>query len=82
MDLFWDLKEGFSFVIGVMPLLTITAGVCIGILIGAMPGLSPSMGVALLVPLFRRPLSWRILDAGIGLLMCGIALALLTGDLG
>ncbi len=50
MDLFRDLMEGFGFVIGVMPLLTITAGVGIGILVGAMPGLSPSMGVALLVP--------------------------------
>ena len=56
MDLLQNLGGGFEFVMGVLPLLTIVAGVCIGILIGAMPGLSPSMGVALLVP-FTYPMS-------------------------
>ncbi len=50
MDLLQNLLNGFEFVIGIMPLLTIIVGVSVGILIGAMPGLSPSMGVALLVP--------------------------------
>ncbi len=50
MDLLHNLSDGFAFVFGAMPLLTITVGVSVGILIGAMPGLSPSMGVALLVP--------------------------------
>ena len=56
MDLLQNLGGGFEFVMGLLPLLTITAGVCIGILFGAMPGLSPSMGVALLVP-FTYPMS-------------------------
>ncbi len=50
MDLLHNLALGFEQVLGLMPLLTITVGVSVGILIGAMPGLSPSMGVALLVP--------------------------------
>ncbi len=50
MELLTNLAEGFSFVIGVQPILFIILGVILGILAGAMPGLSPSMGVALLVP--------------------------------
>ena len=50
MDLLLNLGDGLQYVFGIQPLLTIVAGVCIGILVGAMPGLSPSMGVALLVP--------------------------------
>ncbi len=38
-------------------------------------------GASFLVPLFRRPLAWRALDAGIGLLMWGIAASLLLGGL-
>ena len=50
LDLLHNLVDGFSSVLGLMPMLTIAAGVCLGILVGAMPGLSPSMGVALVVP--------------------------------
>ena len=50
LDLFQNLADGFGAVLGLTPLLTIAAGVCLGILVGAMPGLSPSMGVALVVP--------------------------------
>ncbi|MFV2070134.1 MAG: tripartite tricarboxylate transporter permease, partial [Pirellulales bacterium] len=50
MHLLHDLATGFQQVLGWLPILTITAGVAVGILVGAMPGLSPSMGVALLVP--------------------------------
>ncbi len=39
-------------------------------------------GAGLLVPLFRKPAAWRMLDAGIGLLMWGIALGLLRGQIG
>ena len=44
------LLEGFEYLSGPVPLLTVVAGVAMGLLVGAMPGLSPSMGVALLVP--------------------------------
>jgi len=50
MHVLHDLAIGFQQVFGWLPMLTITAGVAVGILVGAMPGLSPSMGVALLVP--------------------------------
>ncbi|MFV2066473.1 MAG: tripartite tricarboxylate transporter permease [Pirellulales bacterium] len=50
MHLLHDLAAGFQQVLGWLPILTIVAGVAVGILVGAMPGLSPSMGVALLVP--------------------------------
>ncbi len=49
-ELFSNLFDGLSFVMGVIPILTITLGVIMGIIAGATPGLSPSMGVALLVP--------------------------------
>ena len=49
-DLFGNLIDGLTFVMGVIPILTITLGVVMGIVAGATPGLSPSMGVALLVP--------------------------------
>ncbi|WP_163846906.1 LysE/ArgO family amino acid transporter [Pseudooceanicola aestuarii] len=40
---------------------------------------SLGFGARLLEPLFRRPLAWRLLDAGVGLIMWTIALALLRG---
>jgi L-lysine exporter family protein LysE/ArgO len=36
-------------------------------------------GVRLLAPLFRRPESWRVLDAGVGAVMWAIAAGLLIG---
>ena len=50
MEIFVNMAQGFSFVLGWQPILFIILGVSLGILVGAMPGLSPSMGVALLVP--------------------------------
>ncbi len=50
MELLSNLGDGLAFVMGVIPILTITLGVAMGIVAGATPGLSPSMGVALLVP--------------------------------
>ena len=50
MELLNNLADGFGYLQGWMPVVTIAAGVSLGILVGAMPGLSPSMGVALLVP--------------------------------
>ncbi len=50
MELLSNLGNGLAFVMGVVPILTITLGVAMGIVAGATPGLSPSMGVALLVP--------------------------------
>ncbi|NQV42440.1 MAG: tripartite tricarboxylate transporter permease [Candidatus Marinimicrobia bacterium] len=50
MELLSNLGDGLAFVMGVVPILTITLGVAMGIVAGATPGLSPSMGVALLVP--------------------------------
>ena len=50
MEIIQQLGDGFEYVIGWIPLLTIAFGVAFGIFVGAMPGLSPSMGVALLVP--------------------------------
>ena len=50
MELLSNLGDGLAFVLGVVPILTITLGVAMGIVAGATPGLSPSMGVALLVP--------------------------------
>jgi len=49
-ELLGNLLNGLTFVMGVIPILTITLGVIMGIIAGATPGLSPSMGVALLVP--------------------------------
>ena len=50
VELLNNLGDGLAFVMGVIPILTITLGVTMGIIAGATPGLSPSMGVALLVP--------------------------------
>jgi len=50
VELLSNLGDGLAFVLGVVPILTITLGVAMGIVAGATPGLSPSMGVALLVP--------------------------------
>jgi len=50
VELLSNLGDGLAFVMGVVPILTITLGVAMGIVAGATPGLSPSMGVALLVP--------------------------------
>ena len=36
-------------------------------------------GARLLAPLFRRPVSWRVLDAGVGAVMWAIAAGLLLG---
>jgi len=36
-------------------------------------------GARLLAPLFRREISWRVLDAGIGAVMWAIAARLLVG---
>jgi len=36
-------------------------------------------GARALAPLFRSPASWRILDAGVGVVMWAIAASLLTG---
>jgi L-lysine exporter family protein LysE/ArgO len=36
-------------------------------------------GASALAPLFRRPLAWRVLDTGIGLVMWAIALSLVVG---
>ena len=40
---------------------------------------SLAFGASALAPVFRRPLAWRILDTGIGLVMWSIALGLLLG---
>ncbi len=56
MELINNLLTGFGSLIGIAPILAITAGVIFGIWVGAMPGLSPSMGVALMLPFtFRMP---------------------------
>jgi putative tricarboxylic transport membrane protein len=50
MELLTHLIDGFASIMGVAPIIAITAGIIFGIWVGAMPGLSPSMGVALLLP--------------------------------
>jgi L-lysine exporter family protein LysE/ArgO len=35
-------------------------------------------GARLLDPIFAKPVSWRVLDIGIGLIMTGIAISLLA----
>ncbi len=40
-----------------------------------------SYGARLLAPLFRKPFAWRILDVIIGLIMWGIAISLISGEL-
>lgn len=39
-------------------------------------------GARLLAPVFARPLAWRVLDAGVALVMWAIALTLILGDAG
>ena len=50
-ELFGYIAYGFQTIAGVTPLLLIAMGVCVGILGGAIPGISPSMAVALLLPM-------------------------------
>ncbi len=50
-EIFGLLATGFQSLLGVTPLLLILLGVCVGILGGATPGISPSMAVALLLPM-------------------------------
>lgn len=38
-------------------------------------------GARLLAPLFRKPIAWRILDILIGIIMWGIAISLILGEL-
>ena len=51
MDFLSHIGSAFASLLGAMPLILIFAGVCIGILGGAIPGISPSMAVALLLPI-------------------------------
>ena len=51
METLSHLLEGLGSLMGPIPLLVIAAGVVVGILGGAMPGISPSMAVALLLPI-------------------------------
>ena len=50
MELFTHLWAGLQNLLGIKPVLVVTAGVIVGILGGAMPGVSPSMAVAILLP--------------------------------
>ena len=50
-EIFGYLAYGFQSLAGLTPLLLILLGVCVGILGGATPGISPSMAVALLLPM-------------------------------
>jgi len=50
-SLLQNLGMGFQTIAGVVPVVLILLGVCIGILGGAIPGISPSMAVALLLPI-------------------------------
>ena len=36
-------------------------------------------GARLLAPVFARPMAWRVLDGGVGLVMWAIALVLILG---
>ena len=38
-------------------------------------------GARLLAPLFRKPIAWRVLDILIGIIMWGIAISLILGEL-
>ncbi|MBQ9342858.1 MAG: tripartite tricarboxylate transporter permease [Clostridia bacterium] len=51
LEIFKNLGMGFSTVANIQSLLWILIGVCVGILGGAIPGISPSMAVALLLPM-------------------------------
>ncbi len=50
-ELFSYLGSGFANLMDVTRLLLVLMGVCVGILGGAIPGISPSMAVALLLPM-------------------------------
>ena len=50
-DIFKNLLMGFGTVLNFQSILWILIGVCVGILGGAIPGISPSMAVALLLPM-------------------------------
>ena len=50
-DIFKNLLMGFSVVGNLQSILWILIGVCVGILGGAISGISPSMAVALLLPM-------------------------------
>ena len=51
LEIFKNLGMGFATVANIQSLLWILIGVCVGILGGAIPGISPSMAVALLLPM-------------------------------
>ena len=50
-EIFTNLMSGFATVGNLQSILWILVGVCVGILGGAIPGISPSMAVALLLPM-------------------------------
>ena len=50
LDILGYLGQGFVNLIDVTAILLVMAGVAIGIVGGAIPGISPSMAVALLLP--------------------------------
>ena len=50
-NIFTYLASGFANLLNVTTLLLVLMGVCVGILGGAIPGISPSMAVALLLPM-------------------------------
>lgn len=50
LEIFTNLGMGFSTLLGFTQIILIFIGVCVGILGGAIPGISPSMAVALLLP--------------------------------
>lgn len=57
----------------------------LGFALGAMSGsflffFSLGFGARLLAPLFARPVSWRVLEAGVALVMWTIAATLMLGD--
>lgn len=57
----------------------------LGFALGAMSGsflffFSLGFGARLLAPLFARPVSWRVLEAGVALVMWTIAATLILGD--
>lgn len=51
MEAFGNLIQGFSMILNPSSILTMIAGVAIGIVFGSIPGLSASMAVALMLPL-------------------------------
>ncbi|MBQ3077331.1 MAG: tripartite tricarboxylate transporter permease [Clostridia bacterium] len=51
MSIFENLAMGFRFIATPLSIAMIGFGVCVGILGGAIPGISPSMAVALLLPI-------------------------------